>query len=200
MVAMGEVSAFDINGRGDHCETKQVGEDEEEDEMFGSMFAFSEEGCLFSARNRSCKSSRRRAVAFIATLPSLLVLNESLLEGFGANAAGPATSEYLVINEELRKVLSKGKVAGVLRLVFHAAGTFDMDENSGSKLWHWFNGTIVVAEDSQLKPSAGTSSQVVDEASTNQFELEDSVDDNRFFFVIHCGQTIWEWDLYSYNF
>lgn len=31
----------------------------------------------------------------------------------------------------MRKVLSKAKAAGVLRLVFHDAGTFDMDENSG---------------------------------------------------------------------
>ncbi|KAB1204625.1 putative L-ascorbate peroxidase 6 [Morella rubra] len=47
----------------------------------------------------------------------------------------PATSEYLVIKEELRKVLSKGKAAGVLRLVFHDAGTFDMDENSVSSTY-----------------------------------------------------------------
>ncbi|KAB1203013.1 Autophagy-related protein 18g [Morella rubra] len=39
-----EVGAVDINGRGDHCETEKAGEDEEEDEMFGGMFAFSEEG------------------------------------------------------------------------------------------------------------------------------------------------------------
>lgn len=31
----------------------------------------------------------------------------------------------------MRKVLSKGNAAGVLRLVFHDAGTFDMDDNSG---------------------------------------------------------------------
>jgi L-ascorbate peroxidase len=37
----------------------------------------------------------------------------------------------MLLKEEVRKVLSKGKAAGVLRLVFHDAGTFDMDENSG---------------------------------------------------------------------
>lgn len=31
----------------------------------------------------------------------------------------------------MRKVLSKGKAAGVLRLVFHDAGTFDVDDNTG---------------------------------------------------------------------
>lgn len=38
------------------------------------------------------------------------------------------------MKEEVRKVLSKGKAAGVLRLVFHDAGTFEMDDNSGTSL------------------------------------------------------------------
>ncbi|KAK3437101.1 hypothetical protein EUGRSUZ_C01738 [Eucalyptus grandis] len=36
-----------------------------------------------------------------------------------------------MIKEEVRKVVSKVKAAGVLRLVFHDAGTFEMSENSG---------------------------------------------------------------------
>lgn len=43
----------------------------------------------------------------------------------------PGTKEYLLIKEEVRKVLSKGKAAGVLRLVFHDAGTFDIDDSTG---------------------------------------------------------------------
>ena len=39
--------------------------------------------------------------------------------------------EYLLIKDEMKKVLTKGKAAGVLRLVFHDAGTFDSGENSG---------------------------------------------------------------------
>lgn len=31
-------------------------------------------------------------------------------------------------------MLSKGKAAGVLRLVFHDAGTFDIDDNTGMLL------------------------------------------------------------------
>ena len=46
----------------------------------------------------------------------------------------PGAKEYLLIKEEVRKVLSKGKAAGVLRLVFHDAGTFDMDDNTGMHL------------------------------------------------------------------
>lgn len=40
-------------------------------------------------------------------------------------------STYMLIKGELRKVVSKGKAAGVLRLAFHDAGTFEMGENSG---------------------------------------------------------------------
>ncbi|XP_054792230.1 putative L-ascorbate peroxidase 6 isoform X4 [Prosopis cineraria] len=63
-----------------------------------------------------------------------------------------STKEYLLIKEEVRKVLSKGKAAGVLRLVFHDAGTFEMDDNTGG-----MNGSIVYEldrpENSGLKKS-----------------------------------------------
>lgn len=38
------------------------------------------------------------------------------------------------MKEEIQKALSKGKAAGVLRLVFHDAGTFNINENTGSYL------------------------------------------------------------------
>ncbi|KAL6006281.1 hypothetical protein ACLOJK_040327 [Asimina triloba] len=40
-------------------------------------------------------------------------------------------SEPLSIQGEIRKLLSKAKAPGILRLVFHDAGTFDMDDNLG---------------------------------------------------------------------
>lgn len=40
-------------------------------------------------------------------------------------------SDYLLMKEEVTKVVSKGKAASVLRLAFHDAGTFEMDDNSG---------------------------------------------------------------------
>lgn len=46
----------------------------------------------------------------------------------------PDTKEYLLIKEEVGKVLSKVKAPGVLRLVFHDAGTFEMDDNTGMKM------------------------------------------------------------------
>ncbi|KAF8400632.1 hypothetical protein HHK36_013931 [Tetracentron sinense] len=80
-------------------------------------------------------SNRRRGLIFTTILPFLFPLHESI-EGFGAKAAD--SSESIIIQEGVRKVLSKVKAAGVLRLVFHDAGTFDMDENSGG-----MNGSIL---------------------------------------------------------
>ncbi|RVX19789.1 putative L-ascorbate peroxidase 6 [Vitis vinifera] len=79
----------------------------------------------------------RRELIVIATLPFLLPVHESM-QKFGVKAAELGTTEYLLMKEEVRKVLSKGKAAGVLRLVFHDAGTFEMDDNSGG-----MNGSIV---------------------------------------------------------
>ncbi|RZC53816.1 hypothetical protein C5167_012662 [Papaver somniferum] len=77
---------------------------------------------------------RRRAVIIAATvLLPLIGFN-----GFGVQAAELVTDKTLVIREGVRKALTKGKAAGVLRLVFHDAGTFDMNEKSGG-----MNGSIV---------------------------------------------------------
>ncbi|XP_057477381.1 putative L-ascorbate peroxidase 6 [Actinidia eriantha] len=81
----------------------------------------------------NCASNGRRGIITVATIPIFLKLHECL-EGYRANAA----EDSFLLKEELRKLLSKGKAAGVLRLVFHDAGTFEMDENAGG-----MNGSIV---------------------------------------------------------
>ncbi|MBA0839150.1 hypothetical protein Goarm_004911 [Gossypium armourianum] len=93
----------------------------------------------FSGEIRHCSLSRRRGLAFTATLPFLLPLHE-FVDSVAAKAveSGLGQSEYLRIKEEIIKVVTKGKAAGVLRLVFHDAGTYEMDENSGG-----MNGSIV---------------------------------------------------------
>lgn len=68
---------------------------------------------------------------FTATLPFL-----EFMEEFGAKAAESGRSDY--VREEVTKVVSKAKAAGVLRLAFHDAATFEMDDNSGG-----MNGSIV---------------------------------------------------------
>ncbi|XP_043702717.1 putative L-ascorbate peroxidase 6 [Telopea speciosissima] len=90
---------------------------------------------------------RREGLIFMVALPVLLPLG-GLTHGLNVNAA----DESLIIREGVRKVVSKGKAAGVLRLAFHDAGTFDMDDISGG-----MNGSIVYEldrpENSGLKKS-----------------------------------------------
>lgn len=40
-------------------------------------------------------------------------------------------AELLTIQNSLRAVLSKAKAAGLLRMAFHDAGTYDMEDHSG---------------------------------------------------------------------
>ncbi|KAI3468023.1 hypothetical protein Pfo_024686 [Paulownia fortunei] len=70
----------------------------------------------------------RRALMYMATT--------SFLWPFPSLAS--ATDENSLLQEEIRKVLSKGKAAGLLRLVFHDAGTFDKGDKTGG-----MNGSIV---------------------------------------------------------
>ncbi|KAH0935974.1 hypothetical protein HID58_013091 [Brassica napus] len=51
---------------------------------------------------------------------------------------GKAADMYPLMKDEIRRVVTKGKAAGVLRLVFHDAGTFELDDNTGG-----INGSIV---------------------------------------------------------
>ncbi|KAK1307424.1 putative L-ascorbate peroxidase 6 [Acorus calamus] len=79
----------------------------------------------------SVSSHGRRGLLLMASLPLLL-------PGFNVNAEELSDGGTLIIREEVKKVLSKAKAAGVLRLVFHDAGTFDLEDNSGG-----MNGSII---------------------------------------------------------
>lgn len=83
--------------------------------------------------NQDSSLSRRRLLTITATLPFLVGLHENI-DSFGVNAA----VAYPTIQEGVKKVLTKQKAAGLLRLVFHDAGTFDLNDNSGG-----MNGSIV---------------------------------------------------------
>ncbi|XP_076952986.1 putative L-ascorbate peroxidase 6 [Bidens hawaiensis] len=69
-------------------------------------------------------------ITFLSPLPKII-------QHSGANANAAATNDLVLVQEEIRKVLSKSKSAGVLRLVFHDAGTYDIDDGSGG-----MNGSI----------------------------------------------------------
>ncbi|XP_028797233.1 putative L-ascorbate peroxidase 6 [Neltuma alba] len=108
----------------------------------------------------SASTSGRRGLLFMATLPCLLPLTQ-IMDCHGASAIESGTKEYLLIKEEVRKVLSKGKAAGVLRLVFHDAGTFEMDDNAGG-----MNGSIVYELDRPENSGLKKSIKVLQKAKT----------------------------------
>ncbi|KAF4380721.1 hypothetical protein F8388_017075 [Cannabis sativa] len=81
----------------------------------------------------------RRGLVFTATLPFLIPLYESLDSVSVKAAESISNNEYSkLLKDEIRKVVPKGRAAGVLRLVFHDAGTFDINDNSGG-----MNGSII---------------------------------------------------------
>ncbi|GAB4836696.1 hypothetical protein Ancab_001609 [Ancistrocladus abbreviatus] len=91
-----------------------------------------------SDRNCTCRSNGRRGLLFlVTTLPFLFPASE-YVKVIDAEAEELGDLAYLLMKEEIRKVLSKGKAAGILRLVFHDAGTFENSDNSGG-----MNGSIV---------------------------------------------------------
>lgn len=91
-----------------------------------------------------------------STLPFLIPL-----ERFGVQAAESGTATYSLIKEEVRKLLTKSKAAGVLRLVFHDAGTFEMDENSGG-----MNGSILYELDRPENSGLKKSIKILNKAKT----------------------------------
>lgn len=77
----------------------------------------------------------RRGVLFTAaTFPFLFPLGDSIVKA----AESGEKSEYEIIKEEIRKAVPKGRAAGVLRLVFHDAGTFEVNDKSGG-----MNGSVI---------------------------------------------------------
>lgn len=71
----------------------------------------------------------------ISMIAFLLPFHQSMQH---SSANANAADDLLFLQEEIRKVLTKGKAAGVLRLVFHDAGTYETNENSGG-----MNGSIL---------------------------------------------------------
>jgi len=83
---------------------------------------------------RSSWHYRRREFASAILLPFLL-------PHVDVSSAAETYNES-IIRSGVRNVLTKGKAAGVLRLVFHDAGTFDVSDKSGG-----MNGSIIYEVD-----------------------------------------------------
>jgi L-ascorbate peroxidase len=86
--------------------------------------------------------SRRMMLLLTASLPVMSIQNDLQFftsnNKFNIHAAEVEEAEGEIIKTEIRKVLSKAKAAGLLRLVFHDAGTFNMAKNTGG-----MNGSII---------------------------------------------------------
>ncbi|CAN1287760.1 Putative L-ascorbate peroxidase 6 [Linum perenne] len=113
-----------------------------------------------SVRN-SDTGTRRRMLVSISTLPFLMGLEESL-DGFNSSAAERLeTDASVLIRGEVRKVMTKGKAAGVLRLAFHDAGTFEISGKSGG-----MNGSIIYELSRPENTGLNKSVKVLEKAKT----------------------------------
>ncbi|CAA0822760.1 Putative L-ascorbate peroxidase 6 [Striga hermonthica] len=84
--------------------------------------------CAAASPSNSASTFGRRGLLYMATA-SFLMTSPSL---------SSPINEIILLQDEIGKVLSKGKAAGLLRLVFHDAGTFDEGDKTGG-----MNGSIV---------------------------------------------------------
>ncbi|CAK9312826.1 unnamed protein product [Citrullus colocynthis] len=104
---------------------------------------------------------KRREFVFSAALPFLLSLHESV-EGFKAEAGERLDKrEVERIREEVRKVVTKGRAPGLLRLVFHDAGTFETNDTSGG-----MNGSIIHELDRPENRGLKKSVKILEEAKS----------------------------------
>ncbi|KAG1335570.1 hypothetical protein COCNU_03G016890 [Cocos nucifera] len=83
-----------------------------------------------SGKGSFSSANGRRSVILTAMVPLILPLHQ-ITEVVDS-------SQVSVIQGGVRNVLSKTKAAGILRMAFHDAGTFDINENSGG-----MNGSII---------------------------------------------------------
>ncbi|KAG9455765.1 hypothetical protein H6P81_000273 [Aristolochia fimbriata] len=101
---------------------------------------------------------RRREFVHLSTIPFLLPFCVSEKE-FAANALEVDGDEQSVMQIEIKKVVSKAKAPGMLRLVFHDAGTYQTEENSGG-----MNGSIILELDRPENSGLSKSVKILEKA------------------------------------
>ncbi|KAL6858954.1 hypothetical protein ACP4OV_017956 [Aristida adscensionis] len=101
---------------------------------------------LFEQKNEDSHSGPRSSWLRRRDLASTILLPFLLPRANISNAA--ELYDISIIRSGVRNVLTKTKAAGVLRLVFHDAGTFDIgDKSGGMKLWSGMNGSVIYEVD-----------------------------------------------------
>ncbi|XP_018480254.1 putative L-ascorbate peroxidase 6 [Raphanus sativus] len=103
-------------------------------------------------------SSRRNMVVMLSTVQLLSHL---------LPPSGKAADMYPLMKDEIRRVVTKGKAAGVLRLVFHDAGTFELDDNTGG-----INGSIVYELERPENAGLKRSLKVLEKAKIKVDEIQ----------------------------
>ncbi|KAK9742221.1 hypothetical protein RND81_03G156900 [Saponaria officinalis] len=111
---------------------------------------------------------RRRLLLLSAAVPFLIHMQE-YSKDFYVKAEELETYKNQTIRDEVRKVLSKGKAAGVLRLVFHDAGTFESNDNTGG-----MNGSISYELERPENNGLKKSLKILEKAK-NQLDVRESV-------------------------
>ncbi|KAG2244476.1 hypothetical protein Bca52824_093701 [Brassica carinata] len=103
-------------------------------------------------------SSRRKMVVMLSTVQLLSHL---------LPPNGKAADMFRLMKDEIRRVVTKGKAAGVLRLVFHDAGTFELDDNTGG-----INGSIVYELERPENAGLKRSLKVLEKAKIKVDEIQ----------------------------
>ncbi|XP_074287116.1 putative L-ascorbate peroxidase 6 [Silene latifolia] len=111
---------------------------------------------------------RRRLLLLSATVPFLIHMLE-YSKDFYVEAEELGTYGDQIIRDEVRKVLTKGKAAGLLRLVFHDAGTFERNDNSGG-----MNGSITYELERPENKGLKKSLKILEKAK-NELDVRESV-------------------------
>ncbi|KAL9230270.1 hypothetical protein vseg_005645 [Gypsophila vaccaria] len=111
---------------------------------------------------------RRRLLLLSATVPLFIHMREYTKDSY-VEAEEMETYECQTIRDEVQKVLSKGKAPGVLRLVFHDAGTFEINSNLGG-----MNGSISYELERPENNGLKKSLKILEKAK-NQLDVRKSV-------------------------
>ncbi|XP_078432402.1 ascorbate peroxidase 6 isoform X2 [Wolffia australiana] len=111
--------------------------------------------------------------AFLASTAPLLLSLGASSRSLNSNASPEYAPEgetdlTSIVRAELRKVLSKAKAAGALRLAFHDAGTFDMNDNTGG-----MNGSIILELDRPENAGLNRSVKALGKAKSELDKVQD---------------------------
>ncbi|CAO2173387.1 unnamed protein product [Urochloa humidicola] len=121
---------------------------------------------LFEQKNEDTLSGPRSSCHYRRREFACAILLPFLLPHVGISRA-TETYDTSIIRNGVRNVLTKAKAAGVLRLVFHDAGTFDVRDKSGG-----MNGSIIYEVDRPENTGLNRSIKILGKAKAGIDEIQ----------------------------